>query len=467
MTARALAQMLAETSRRPPRRATAQQMAEAVRFVRERLGAAERPPAEDRLVALYRIILRACSERRLHDLRRKDWRSVPWILWRDPEPPAGLPGLLDALFAALVQLDSRRGVRNLVNVYLRDYDPGAVGFAEVARQLRAWIPRREELSRWRHVQERFRLFEPVQGPTAVADAILASEGEVARIEREAGLAPDYAESRLLEAVHAVLGTRIATEMAAGRIAATTLDRVLDGLIEGTRLRFPGQRVALANALLGAWRRATPPEPIKGRLLQFFLRVYKDPRIHHERWFGVAPECVAVLRRWLAREALEQFFDVIDRSALDDHWRYRKKFWLAYFEKGVVEDAWIVLGLEAQRDARRVMEGNLEFGKLLTGQGAQRNHSVLLLRLDRFIITEWSHNGRCRVWPADDRDAPKFFAARYSRSDLITGSINLGEPTPGLTHRRSEAGVWQGKLADFIARKTNIRISRSEYMPYGR
>jgi hypothetical protein len=38
-------------------------------------------------------------------------------------------------------------------------------------------------------------------------------------------------------------------------------------------------------------------------------------------------------------ALEDFFRVLDETAQDSHWKYRKAFWSAYLRRDVIVDAW--------------------------------------------------------------------------------------------------------------------------------
>jgi hypothetical protein len=100
-----------------------------------------------------------------------------------------------------------------------------------------------------------------------------------------------------------------------------------------------------------WQQAAPEDALRERITEFLLKHFKDPRICPENWRKVPDEATSVLRRWLTRIALEQFFEVVDQVAEAGQWMYRRPFWMSYDKANVIEDAWVLFGPVAKRLAR--------------------------------------------------------------------------------------------------------------------
>jgi len=223
-----------------------------------------------------------------------------------------------------------------------------------------------------------------------------------------------------------------------------------------QLRLPELKVPVAQAFLRPFVEQAPPTAIKEQVQAFLCRMVGDPRINRPRWNGVPDEIRNVLLRWLVGASLDDFFRVLDQTALDKHWRYRKAFWTAYLEREAIDDAWVVLG----PDAARIVRGGFNAGaaKLVRGYGVEANHSVLLMRIRGVTIAEWSHNGRCRCWVRGNKHAPKLYETEYTRSELTEGS------DVQQTHHGAEKGTWQKSVAEFIETATRLRVSSASYMP---
>ena len=72
------------------------------------------------------------------------------------------------------------------------------------------------------------------------------------------------------------------------------------------------------------------------------------------------------------------------------------------------------------------------------------------------MAEWSHNGKCRIWWAHDRDAPAMNKLRYMSQDLMSAAEYE------ITHSASANYSWQEKLATAIEDMTNIEMPFEEY-----
>lgn len=177
-----------------------------------------------------------------------------------------------------------------------------------------------------------------------------------------------------------------------------------------------------------------------------------------------------MRRWLTRASLDLFFKLIDDYALDEHWRYRHAFWLSYLNKGAIADAWLALGNQAYTAATAQAGLGRAYGRL-RGPGVTGDQSALLLRIGPLVISEFTHNGKLRAWPADWRSAPQLGRQEYAKSDLI----GKGLPFPstyrgrggaadgkGLSHFRSDQGYWQASAAALIEHHTGAKITALDW-----
>jgi hypothetical protein len=165
--------------------------------------------------------------------------------------------------------------------------------------------------------------------------------------------------------------------------------------------------------------------------------------------------------------------LIDDHALEEHWRYRHAFWLAYLEKGAIADAWLALGRQGYDSAEAVRELGRAYGRL-RGAGVTANQSALLLRIGPLVVSEFTHNGKLRAWSAEWRNTPQLGRQNYGRGDL-TGKCLPFPPNPyrgrggdpsgqGLSHIGSDTGYWQGSAAALIERHAGIRITPFDWRP---
>lgn len=154
-------------------------------------------------------------------------------------------------------------------------------------------------------------------------------------------------------------------LACGREPDVWLERLLRWAVDATGVA-PRLRGPLADALLRPWLSRSVPDELKNRIQAFLLQHYGDPRIRPQRWTAVSDEARQVFRKWLARVALAQFLDVIDRLALDHQWKYRRAFWTAYFDRDWVWDAQVAFGPGGAALARQLFGPDAPFAELLRG-----------------------------------------------------------------------------------------------------
>ncbi len=239
-------------------------------------------------------------------------------------------------------------------------------------------------------------------------------------------------------------------------------RLVDLLeLEEKKLKNESHIEQIADALLQPWKEEDPPPDVLKLIMQFLLKHLGDPRSSNfssertpNKWLRVDEDTKQIMLRWLVKESLEQFFQVVREVAFDQHWKYREEFWRAYYELDVIEDAWVSFGPKALSHAK---ERNLQkdsYAELLSGAS---NHSVLLMRMGNLTIAEFSHNGKCNIFKDENPDKPVLYKGYYNVYML------RNSPDFVQIHHGSERGTWQQRVADYVRRETGIYLESWNYL----
>lgn len=398
-------------------------------------------------------------------------RKLPYAYWLSPDKP------LHEVEALLVQRywaqdlpnaiksgarREKRWLTPLFFVYCEAFDPSDEWFHDFARRLSAILPNCEGAfaERLMYLQREVSFFSPAKVASRLADALMSHQGHLDDAFESYLLWPQFADTQLGAAVFSE-----ALELDELKFSDwNVIERVLEW---SKRLAAPisktAYRVKFADALLKPWLRRQPPDKVKTTLVDFFVRVYGDPRMLGNRqyhWRDVSPQSLSVLMTWLAGDTLRGFMRVLESTA-DDIWRYRQKFWMAYYNAGHVQEAWLALGYQAGRLAERLKSDQRGLGYGQLEGGALPNHSVLLLKIGHLVFTEWSHNGSLRAFSEDDPNSPGLYQDGYHGDDLraaVSMDFHDGmNERPQLTHSHSDRGTWQRKARDFIRRETGIHL----------
>ncbi len=391
------------------------------------------------------------------------WRA-PWVFFRPYDHPdrwlAQLSDLVDAWLAWMDEHVRARAVVVLLREFLAAYPQELACFEPIRRWLERQVAtgRTPRLTRWAERSRNFGLLQR-DAPLRLIAPWWNSSGSFEVYAGEAGLVPGLEHSALVRRATGAMLERVNEQLRTGQATSEWLERAFEWIAPSGRLRFGYQRIRTAEALLSPFLHQSPEPPVQHALQEILLRAIGHPGPAREQWQGVSLELRAVLSRWLVGRSLDDFFHVLDKTAEEHHWRYRRAFWSAYLERGAISDAWVVLGPAARQIVRRdLKEVQNDAGTLLAGDGAQGNHSVLLLRIGNLTIAEWSHSGKCRIWIAGNRASPRLYEAQYGRRQLMDGC------DWDKAHMGSEEGRWQSQIAQQIERHTRIRVPSGEYMP---
>lgn len=427
--------------------------AQAASKLLQRFGEGAPPPAAELLEEVRERLVKASESGEFATLPTRDWKFAPWCLWISLEPLAENRQFVEQYLLQLQQRDRRSDYRRLISAYLMYYHPGLKSIREFGLLLGGRVMRWNW--RWADRQREIGLFDD-DGPRKLAKHITDSDEALDMLFEQVGLTSGLGRGSYANAVFKeVLATmRHLREPA----YAAMLERVLAFSEVGKTLRFLTLDRELADALLLPWLTQDPMEVTRERIEMFLMKYYGDPRFpsQHSRWSSVGDDTRGVMMRWLVRVSIEQFLQVVDQTAMDSQWRFRRAFWMAYFDRGVVDEAWVAFASDGQFIAKQLFGKERAFANL---QSADRKHAVLLLRIHGLTIADWSHSGKCHIWEVNVSGSPTLYRKEYAKHELVEGSSN-----EGVTHSWAARGSWQRKVESYISARTGIHLGFREYMP---
>ncbi len=192
---------------------------------------------------------------------------------------------------------------------------------------------------------------------------------------------------------------------------------------------------------------------KEKCIEVFYKNLGDPRFgkFKFKWNRVSQDSREIFLHWLAEKDLNLFFQIIEQTALDRMWRYRKNFWKSYLP--YISNTWVFLGKGAQLMARNLGDKIIGHGKF---EGGEANQSVLVFQIGNFAFTEWSHNGKLRVYTAGN--AHNFFGRKNIRREDVINSRYVTE----WIHSAPQAFSWQKRVGDWIRANCGIYKTQKDW-----
>jgi hypothetical protein len=393
-------------------------------------------------------------------LTSKQLREAAWCLWATnpalSEHPAALRAALDRIEAS----GRKPPGRALASSFMASFSPEKPGIAEASEVLSRLA---EHLGRpWSELQREYRLFDWRNGPQRIARRSLDTRSSPTAVLTNGGLGALGSQSGYARVCAGLALKQIAEEpgLAAEERLALVKDLALD---TRGKLVFDEHSPDVANALVLPFGDALPEKAIRDRYLALLLDLFKDPRLYEGRWARM-PKAAEKVCRWLAEQSLRQFLDVVDQVALEHMWVHRRAFWEAVYREGLIAEAWVVFEQAGASAARAAFGKDVSFA--MFDGGVQSGQAVLLLRIGRGIVAEWSHSGKCIIWnDAEAPEAPRLYKGRYRpfslRSSLATDALDRS--VFGVTHWPHEGpNSWQRKVAAKLHQMTGVRISPAGY-----
>jgi len=424
------------------------------RNLAERFDEATRVPAPEELTEL----LQRFRRHRFKGFTKREWARAIWGIWDKQFPLSEVESFWHE-FAAFLRANARRThYKNLILAYLRDFEPDSDDFRIAGDLIRNFLSSGQEDWLWTKRQNRFRLFEPTEAPESIASHMLDEGKSIDEALQEVGCSGVVIAGGLEKAAFGRLLERWLARSKRGLSDSTALTRILSWAEYDGSLRFPTLTRRLAESLLLPWREQRPEAALMKAITEFLLKHLGDPRIERQRWIGVNEAAQQVMRRWLTKASLEQFIAVVSKVADAGHWKYRKAFWMAYYDRDHIDEAWVLFGRDARNRAANAFEESAGYGELI---GGLSNHCVLLLRIGNLTIADWSHSGKCRMWNGGNTQAPKL----YQRAPYHVTQLQK-DPDFEQAHHGSDRHSWQERVAEEIQSRAGVWVPTIARKPRG-
>ena len=188
---------------------------------------------------------------------------------------------------------------------------------------------------------------------------------------------------------------------------------------------------------------------------YILREWGDPRITGGavHWHGASDEARQIFIRWITKEDLRFFFDVVAKACNDQKFAYRKAFWLAYLEH--ISFCRPVL----RRDAEYLFSNDpqtLQYyreRRPATLTGGDSSQHAFIIQIGNYTFVEFSTAGACYVYMISTVPFPWVIQSIRCLS-YARGREKHWQPHPG-----SERYLWQRDFASWL--KSNLGLSRYE------
>ncbi len=445
-------------------------MADKIESSHSRLASPREPVDLDKI---YEYLSIAANTNRWEEINHTIWKKACWVLWYGEEPLASNNMFINKYFEYIKNYFSWRQFKIFVWVYLRDFNQNMPGQREIAffirSHLNSGLIKNIAFKVWLERDKKYNLFDPEQNISTSVNEYINCNEKAIELLKKLGLEGQLEFSNYSQSIFVEFLNDIRNEFHAPNKANIIFSKVIDfAEMRNGKLRFPDQKIHLIESILSPWTQAQPSAELCNVIIEFLMKHFGDPRTNEGRsnWIGVDEDSLRVMRKWLAGATLEQFFSIIDSTAEDEHWRFRRKFWKAYYDEGYIDDAWIVLGEQSGREARLAYETNLCAGAF-SGGGAESNHSALIFKVGDLTICEWSHRGKCRAWDSNkvnDKNLPRLYENEYKPDGLRTKSLKIvkNSKNDGISHHASEHYTWQRQLSEFIYERTSINIPSYKY-----
>jgi hypothetical protein len=271
------------------------------------------------------------------------------------------------------------------------------------------------------------LLVPAKAPALLAN-IMATSAEPWQELKTIGFSAPHAPG-LLSFAHDKFIAHIANKLH----LETEQERLMNWLAPRAGVSLSRGAGTAIGALLRPWSANPIPADRQSRLAEWIVEHYGDPRTNRGGiWAGFDPELREVLLRWLAKEDMQFFCDVVTATQDSHMWPPRRDFWLKLHEQGRISEAWVAFGREAREYARRnlMREGATSIAKRF-GEQLDRNAStsLLVMRIGNKIVVDGCQNYKTHVFDISDPQAPKLYQSRYFCNDIMRIARNSKQHYP--------------------------------------
>lgn len=428
------------------------------RIQREHDGMHNIPERED-LRQVYHLFFNAV---RTDNLRPKfdSSRRIRRLAWSLTFSEAGLPRIVDTpeLHDALQLIEDRFHMSTVLGVFdalLQAWDkPGARLLREfVRRHLATYQGRQQSVQ---NLRENLAWYCEEDGATQLAMSIFRGQVKLSEVWSHLNLRlPDrmhgFRYFGIVAEAYVALNCRLDRESVADIVKFVEMHR------NDTAVRSIVSRLIEALGLEAS-------EHVRQPVQSYVRRNWRDPRVTggENRWRHVSDEAQRIFTRWITKEDLNFFFDVVAQVCHDEIFAYRKAFWLAYLEH--ISFCRPVL----RRNAEYLFRNNPYYQEqkqsIATLNGGSRDQHAFIIQMGDYTFVEFSTNAACYVY--DNSRLPfRMDQSAYTmdtwRRNTLRNSPLLAKPR--VIHRNSEEYYWQEKFELWLSSRLGIEPIRSYWL----
>lgn len=202
-------------------------------------------------------------------------------------------------------------------------------------------------------------------------------------------------------------------------------------------------------LLARYARAFADTPYQG-LQDYAVEHWGSPDVFAQaKWAQVAPEVKAMVQRWLVRDDLEAFFEVLQEDRTAD--RRRFDFWLRYHRQ--MTYVRIALGSQpwysAHPDLRHLRERRRD--RVCRLDGGQGSLSAILMKIGSHFFIEFSHTGNAAYGYAEHRVSFPLDRQEIPRAALSNQEMAVFRAS----HSSGRGETWEQKFERTLAEDLGI------------
>lgn len=297
----------------------------------------------------------------------------------------------------------------MVWIYIESFDPTAQHTKELANAL---LARANELgAKCQNLLQAIpSLFDLKNAHTELAGIMLEADDPY-RALKEIGFRSPHGQG-LVQHAHSAFVEKTAPHLR----QKNERDRLMCWLMPETGSVLQAGAGSAVEALLAVWENETPSDEVRHEISEAIINAYNDPRLHRGGiWSGFDPSLREILLRWLTKQDMKFFCDMVTATQNSHMWPPRRDFWLELYEDKMIDEAWVAFGASARQYAQRQLLGsgaanlNRRFARQLDRGGKT---SLLIMRIGNKIVVDGCHNYRTHIFRADDPSAPKLYAPTY-------------------------------------------------------
>ena len=395
------------------------------------------------------------------EISASNLKKISQCLWYGETKLALNDNFLKSFLGACSKKIKRSLCGTLIWAYLYNYKSDNLGTITLGQWLSTTVTNWEWI--WGKLHKDLNLFMPSIAHKNLSNILIKDERSSLSSLANIGINETLRVSGITKAIFIEMLHSYKNSVAT--LPAEESYRILKKIIEfselgTTRFQFDSNKKDFIESLLLPWENAIPTDEIQNTTQSILIDLFNDPRMGGASWLNIDTPALRIIKSWLIKRALAQFLDVVDEMALDHQWKYRRAFWMSYYNKGAISDAWVAFSSNGSNKAKQIAKRYndkswLNFGNLL-GSG-DPDHAVLILKIGDITIADFSHNGKCRIWRSNNHNSPNHYEKNYDRSDILSAAdweyIHSGSPNY----------LWQNRVSTQIAQITGIRLLQRDFI----